>query len=198
LQYLTSYFQWREIVDSAREYLLGVSIEIERRRVDKEEPDNLARNLALAAYFTHCQLQPPQMQIALRSAMSVFTKANNQPDAARFAKRLLQLPIDPKLTAHVCRILLLWLSIPDIFASQARQRIAAADRNPRNAVEVPYDEFTAFEICAATFTPIYRGSPSVTCPYTNATYLPEFKGQLDPLLNLTEIGAAASGLPAPW
>ncbi len=35
------------------------------------------------------------------------------------------------------------------------------DRNPRNAVEITYDEFTPFEICAATYTPIYKGSLSV-------------------------------------
>lgn len=80
---------------------------------------------------------------------------------------------------------------------QARQRIAAGDRNPRNAVEISYDEFTEFEICAASYTPIYKGSPAVRCPYTDAAYLPEFKGQLDPLLQLTEIGAPSSGLPAP-
>ena len=44
---------------------------------------------------------------------------------------------------------------------QARQRIAAGDRNPRNAVEISYDEFTAFEICAASYTPIYKGSSAV-------------------------------------
>lgn len=80
---------------------------------------------------------------------------------------------------------------------QARQRIAAGDRNPRDAVEIDYDEFTEFEVCAASFTPIYKGSPSVTDPYTGAFYLPEYKGKLDALLGLTEIGAAASGVPAP-
>ena len=80
---------------------------------------------------------------------------------------------------------------------QARQRIAAGDRNPRDAVEIAYDEFTEFEICAASYTPIYKGSPSVRCPYTDAAFLPEFKGTLDPLTCLTEIGAVASGLPAP-
>ncbi|GLB42351.1 putative coatomer (COPI) alpha subunit C-terminus [Lyophyllum shimeji] len=172
--------QWRETVTAAREYLLGVSIELERRRVAEAEPDNIRRNLELAAYFTHCQLQPPHMQIALRSAIGVFAKANNQAHAARFAKRLLELKPDPKIVA------------------QARQRIAAGDRNPRNAVEVDYDEFTPFEICAATYTPIYKGSPSVHCPYTDASYLPEFKGKLDPLTQLTEIGAPAAGLPASW
>jgi len=84
------------------------------------------------------------------------------------------------------------------FFYQARQRIAAGDRNPRNAVEISYDEFTPFQICAGTFTPIYKGSPLVHCPFTDAAYLPEHKGKLDPLMELTEIGAAASGLPAAW
>ncbi|KAL0959956.1 hypothetical protein HGRIS_011620 [Hohenbuehelia grisea] len=171
---------WRDTVTAAREYLLGVTIELERRRVAEQEPDNVARNLELAAYFTHCQLQPPHMQIALRSAIGVYAKANNQAHAARFAKRLLELKPDPKIVA------------------QARQRIAAGDRNPRNAVEVAYDEFTPFEICGVTFTPIYRGSPAVHCPYTDASYHPQFKGSLDPLTQLTEIGATASGMPAPW
>lgn len=80
---------------------------------------------------------------------------------------------------------------------QARQRIAAGDRNPRDALEVAYDPFTEFELCAASFTPIYKGAASVACPYTGARYKPEFKGRLDPLLGLTEIGAVASGVPAP-
>ncbi|TFY69325.1 hypothetical protein EVG20_g3199 [Dentipellis fragilis] len=170
---------WRDTVTTAREYLLGVSIELERRRLMTAEPDNVRRGLELAAYFTHCKLQPPHMRIALRSAMQVFTKANNSATTAKFAQRLLDLNPDPKLVA------------------QARQRIAAGDRNPRDAVEVSYDEFIEFEICAASYTPIYKGSPSVRDPYTDAAFLPEFKGTLDPLTRLTEIGAVASGLPAP-
>ncbi|KAG6854100.1 hypothetical protein C0991_010514 [Blastosporella zonata] len=172
--------QWRDTVTAAREYLLGVSIELERRRVAEAEPDNVRRNLELAAYFTQCELQPLHMQIALRSAIGAFAKANNQAHASRFAKRLLELKPDPKIVA------------------QARQRIAAGDRNPRNAVEVSYDEFTPFEICGVTYTPIYKGSPSVHCPYTDASFLPQFKGSLDPLTQLTEIGAPAAGLPASW
>ncbi|KAJ7035460.1 hypothetical protein C8F04DRAFT_1344342 [Mycena alexandri] len=83
---------WRDLVTPGREYLLGVCIELERRRV-VEEPDNVRRNLELAAYFTQCKMQSPHVQIALRGALSVFAKANNQADAARFAKRLLELII---------------------------------------------------------------------------------------------------------
>ncbi|KAL5481033.1 hypothetical protein ACEPAI_9974 [Sanghuangporus weigelae] len=170
---------WRQAVTSTREYLLGVLIELENRRLQEAEPNNIKRRLELAAYFTHCKMQPQHLQLALRRAIGAFAKANNHATSAKFARRLLDLNPDPKIVA------------------QARQRIAAGDRNPRDAVEIDYDEFTEFEICAATFTPIYKGSPSVTCPYTGASYLPEYKGKLDALLEITEIGAAASGLPAP-
>jgi coatomer subunit alpha len=89
------------MVTSAREYLLGVSIELERRRVAQESPDDVRRSLELAAYFAHCELQPPHMQIALRSAISVFAKANNHATAAKFARRLLELNPDPKIVAQV-------------------------------------------------------------------------------------------------
>jgi coatomer subunit alpha len=94
-------FQWRQTVTTTREYLLGVSIELERRRITQDDPDNVKRSLELAAYFTHCQLQPPHMQIALRSAIGVFAKANNHATAARFAKRLLDLNPDPKIVSQV-------------------------------------------------------------------------------------------------
>lgn len=96
--------QWRDTVVSAREYLLGVSIELERRRVTQDEPDNVRRQLELAAYFTHCQLQPPHLQIALRSAIGAFAKANNHATASKFARRLLDLNPDPKIVAQVCSI----------------------------------------------------------------------------------------------
>ena len=93
--------QWRTMVTSAREYLLGVSIELEHRRIKEAEPNNPKRALELAAYFTHCKLEPQQLQLALRSAISAFAKANNDATSARFARRLLELNPDPKIVAQV-------------------------------------------------------------------------------------------------
>jgi len=93
--------------------LLGVSIELERRRSAQEDPDNIQRSLELAAYFTHCQLQPPHMQIALRSAIGVFAKANNHATAAKFARRLLELNPDPKIVSQVSHLLMRGWSIFD-------------------------------------------------------------------------------------
>ena len=80
---------------------MGVSIELQRRHIAQEDPSNVRRSLELAAYFTHCQMQPPHIQIALRSAIGVFAKANNHATAAKFARRLLELNPDPKIVAQV-------------------------------------------------------------------------------------------------
>ncbi|KAJ7853969.1 hypothetical protein B0H14DRAFT_775927 [Mycena olivaceomarginata] len=75
-----------------------------------------------------------------------------------------------------------------------RQRIAARERNPRNAVEISYDEFTPFQIYAASYTPIYKGTTAAYDPYPNQAYLPEFQGKLYLLVQLAEIGAGGDGL----
>ena len=76
----------------------------------QEEPDNVKRALELAAYFTHCRMQPPHLQIALRSAIGAFAKANNHATAAKLARRLLDLNPDPKIVAQVRLITLqYWL-----------------------------------------------------------------------------------------
>jgi len=69
--------------------------------------------------------------------------------------------------------------------------------NGRDAVEIDYDAFTEFSVCAASYTPIYKGSPSVRDPFSGAVFLPEYEGTLSPLTGVTVIGASASGLPLP-
>lgn len=86
---------------STKEYLLGISIELERRRLLQEEPDNIRRHLELAVYFAHCKLQPQHLQIALRSAITPLTKANNHATAAKLARRLIDLQPDAKIVAKV-------------------------------------------------------------------------------------------------
>jgi len=171
--------QLQDVIATTREYLVGVSIELERRRIVQAEPANVQRNLELAAYFTHCQLQPAHLKLALRSALPVFTKAKCFATAAKFARRLLELKPDAKIVAL------------------ARQVINEGDRNPIDAVDITYDSFTEFKICAASYTPIYKGSPSVQDPYTGASFLPEYQATLSPLTGVTEIGLQTTGLPTP-
>jgi hypothetical protein len=78
-------------------------METERRRLVAESPEaNTTRNLELAAYFTHCKLAPSHIQLALRSAMGVFSKAGNHATAAVFARRLIDSnPSDTKVITQV-------------------------------------------------------------------------------------------------
>lgn len=65
-------------------------MEVERRRIAVQDPENVVRNLELAAYFTHCELATQHIQLALRSAMKVFSDAGNTATAAVFARRLIE------------------------------------------------------------------------------------------------------------
>jgi coatomer protein complex subunit alpha (xenin) len=90
------------MVNLAREYVVGLMLETERQRLVAEEPDNQSRILELAALFTHCNLQPAHIQLALRSAMRVFAKAGNNATAAVFARRLVDMkPADSKVVSSV-------------------------------------------------------------------------------------------------
>ncbi|KAK8854513.1 hypothetical protein IAR55_003252 [Kwoniella newhampshirensis] len=167
----------KDLVESCREYVIGLTLEVERRRLVAQEPENVVRNLELAAYFTHCKLAPQHVQLALRSAMKVFTDAGNHATAAVFARRLID--SNPSAAQVI---------------TQARAVLAQGTRNPRNAHEITYDQFTPFDICPASLSPIYQGSPSVVSPYTGAKYLPEYNGSVCIVDEITQVGLAASGL----
>jgi coatomer protein complex subunit alpha (xenin) len=72
--------------------------------------------------------------------------------------------------------------------------LAACEKNPTDAVKVNYDPRNPFDLCAITFTPIYKGSKYVEDPYTGARFMPDCKGELSPLGDFVRIGADASGL----
>jgi coatomer protein complex subunit alpha (xenin) len=148
---------------------------MERRRL-QDQPDSTKRQLELAAYFTHCRLQAPHLQLALRLAMVQFTKAKNYPTAAMFAQKLLGL--NPAVPV----------------ATQARTVLTTANKNPRDAVEIEYDLHSQFDICPASLTPIYQGSPSVEDPFTGARYHPTYAGTLCAVTQVTEVGKTSSGL----
>jgi hypothetical protein len=83
-------------------------METTRRRLVAESPEDITRNLELAAYFTHCKLAASHIQLALRSAMGVFSKAGNHATAAVFARRLIDTsPSDAKVITQVSTLSLL-------------------------------------------------------------------------------------------
>jgi len=49
--------------------------------------DDAKRAMELAAYFTHCKLEPMHLALSLRSAMSIFFKGKNLATCAHFCRR---------------------------------------------------------------------------------------------------------------
>ncbi|KAL1208183.1 Coatomer subunit alpha-2 [Cardamine amara subsp. amara] len=163
----------KELVIIVKEYVLGLKMELKRR----ETRDDPVRQQELAAYFTHCNLQTPHLQLALFSAMSVCYKARNMATAYNFARRFLE--TNPTLESQ---------------AKTARQVAQAAERNMTDETKLNYDFRNPFVICGATYVPIYRGQKDVSCPYCTARFVPSQEGNICAVCDLAVIGADASGL----
>ncbi|KAL4926906.1 coatomer subunit alpha [Aspergillus undulatus] len=168
--------QAKKIIETAREYILAMAIELERRSLSTETPEGLKRSLELSAYFTIPKLEVAHRQLALMAAMKLAFANKNYSSALSFANRMLANGGSAKLL------------------DQAKKIKAQCERNPQDKVEIEFDQFAEFDICAASHTPIYSGSPSVSDPFTGAKYHEQYKGSVDRISEVTEIGAPASGL----
>jgi coatomer protein complex subunit alpha (xenin) len=94
-----------QLIDICREYLLGLSMEQTRRSITGQTPEDMKRALELAAYFAHCHLQTPHMQLALRQATKQAFRTKNFSTASQFASRLLELA-PPRTVADEVKILI--------------------------------------------------------------------------------------------
>ncbi|KAJ2439788.1 hypothetical protein GGF42_007840, partial [Coemansia sp. RSA 2424] len=168
----------RQLLQISREYVIGISIELERAAVSKEEAteENAGRLVELAAYFTHCQLRADHEKLALRLAMNTAYKHKCFKAAGEFAQRLVELVPAPQI------------------AEKARKMIAVCDRQSRDALAIDYDARNPFVVCAASHSPIRKGEATASCPYCQAAYKPEFAGGLCRVCTIAQIGAKASGL----
>lgn len=162
-----------DILTLCREYILGLSIELERRALD---PSDVKRNLELASYFTRAKLQNAHRVNALQVAMLQSFKNKNYTSASYFAGELLSIVSSGAK------------------AEQAQKIRARAESISSDMYEIDFDPYAEFEICSGSFTPIYQGSDCATEALVGAKYKPEFKGKVCRITNVTTIGAPASGL----
>ena len=163
----------QEVLSLCREYILGLSIELARRALPASD---VKRNLELASYFTKVQLQPAHKLNALNVAMTQSYKSKNFASASYFAEEFL------KISSSGPR------------AEQAAKLKAKADAIASDSVEVDFDPYAEFNICCGSFTPIYKGDPSVSEALVGAKYKPQYKGTLSEITGITSIGVPASGL----
>lgn len=166
----------QQLLEVCREYVLGLSLETERKALPKETLEEQKRACEMAAYFTHCNLQPVHQILTLRTALNLFFKLKNYKTAASLGRRLLEL--GPR---------------PDV-AAQTRKILQACDKTPTDQHDLRYDEHNPFALCAKSYVPIYRGKPEVKCPLCSASYLPEFKGSVCTVCSIAEVGKDTIGL----
>ena len=78
--------------------------------------------------------------------------------------------------------------------AQAKKIKAQCERSPQDKIDIEFDQFAEFDVCAASYTPIYSGSPSVACPFDGSKYQSQYKGRVCRVCEVCEIGAPASGI----
>lgn len=72
-------------------YLVGLMMESARKEAPKATVADQKRVCEMAAYFTHCNLQPVHQVLTLRTALNLAFKLKNFKTAGGFARRLLEL-----------------------------------------------------------------------------------------------------------
>jgi coatomer protein complex subunit alpha (xenin) len=175
--------QAKKAIHTAAQYILAMSIELQRRAltgnaadISSLSDDDKKRALELSAYFTIPELEGPHKSLPLSAAMNFAHKNKQLNTALNFANTLLDRTGNAKMKESAKRVKTI------------------AERNPSDAVEIDFDQFADFEICAASYTPIYGGSPSVACPFDGAKYHGKYKGTVCKICEVCQIGAPASGL----
>lgn len=87
----------QQLLGICREYTVGLMMETARKELAKTSLEEQKRQCEMAAYFTHCSLQPVHQILTLRTALNLFFKLKNFRTAAGFARRLLELGPRPEV-----------------------------------------------------------------------------------------------------
>lgn len=188
----------QELIAICREYIVGLSMEAARKDLPKESIEDQKRSCEMAAYFTHSELQPIHQILTLRTALNLSFKLKNFRTAASFARRLLELGPKPEVAQQTRKILQVnnflkscyLVSIDD----ELNPCLQACDKGATDEVPLHYDEHNPFNLCAKTYTPIYRGKPEEKCPLCNSIYQTSLKGTLCQVCTVSEIGKDCIGL----
>ncbi|KAK0611187.1 coatomer WD associated region-domain-containing protein [Immersiella caudata] len=171
----------KKLITSASEYAVAMAIELSRRSLGPQDavnkdPKLLKRSLELSAYFTIPKIEVPHRQLALLNAMNLAMRSKNYNSALSFANRILA-------NGGATKIL-----------ESAKKTKAQCERNPHDAVEIEFDQFAEFEVCAASHTPIYSGTSYEECAFDGSKYHTKYKGTICVVCEVCEVGKHGSGL----
>ena len=72
--------------------------------------------------------------------------------------------------------------------------LQACEKQGRNGTVIDYDARNPFQVDGRNLVPIYRGSPTVRCPYCSATFAPAAKGSVCDVCEVAEVGVETLGI----
>ena len=146
--------EMKELVTICREYITAIRIKASMA----DAASDPVRATELSAYFTHCQLQPVHLLLALRAAMGTAFKHKNYITAASFARRLLELPdLASEKNAEL--------------RTKATKVLQKSEQMARNEHEnLDYDETKTFVLDCQNFKPLYDQTKKINCPYCGSWY----------------------------
>jgi coatomer subunit alpha len=168
----------KEMMAICREYITAIRVKSAMTQAAADP----VRGTELAAYFTHCNVQPVHLLLALRAAMGTAFKHKNYIVAASFARRLLELPdMSNEKNAEL-----------KVKATKVRQK---SEQMARNEHQLNYDETKSFVLDCRNFIPIYAGESSTECPYCGSYYAgQDMNGHLCVTCNISVVGVKTLGL----
>jgi len=168
----------KEMLEICREYITAIRI----KAAMSEAASDPVRSTELSAYFTHCNLQPVHLLLALRSAMGTAFKHKNFISAASFARRMLELPDMSNERNAGLRV-------------KASKVLQKSEQMARNEHELNYNESVSFTIDCKTLTPIYAGDESIDCSYCGSNYANEvMKNKVCTTCDICIVGVQTLGL----
>lgn len=94
----------QQLIEMCREYIVGLQMELYRKEHAKATVEDQKRICELAAYFSHCNLQPIHKILTLRTALNLFFKLKNYKTASIFAQRLLEIGPNPDVAQQVKKL----------------------------------------------------------------------------------------------
>jgi len=168
----------KEMLEVCREYITAIRI---KGAIGECEEDP-KRSTELSAYFTHCNLQPSHLLLALRSAMGTAFKHKNFICSASFSRRLLELPDMSSERNADLRV-------------KATKVLQKSEQMARNEVALNYNESTSFVIDCKSLSPIYSGEKLSKCSFCGSSYSGEsMKNKLCVTCGFCTVGVETIGL----
>ncbi|KAF6000986.1 hypothetical protein F1559_000612 [Cyanidiococcus yangmingshanensis] len=161
----------RSLLSTCREYRLGMRLVLEQRQCKSrgiESDSDRERLVQLAALFTHCNLEPSHLVLALRAAMKLAYEQQFYELASRFARRILETEPTPELEAASKKV----IAFAERRLSERRPGITnnSSELESRHLPPSLYDERQTFVIDAERLVPIYADESPRSCPYCAASY----------------------------